>query len=106
MAVPVASPPPMATVMSLALRAPVVVPVVVGAGPAPRRAAAAGLGRSSNSAATPVGRRAASHGILLPCLVEPILGAAASGVFGLRGRLAAPPESPGFVAPPEERFKR
>src|SRR5205085_1160186 len=87
--------------------------VVVGALPPPRRAAAdAGLGRTRSRAAAPVGRRAISHGTRLPCLRTPILAAAASAqpvhlkCVGPWGRLAAPPVSPGFLAPAREPGKR
>src|SRR5581483_4185317 len=64
---------------------------------APRRAAAAGLGRTRRTAATPVGTRAASHGILLPCCFTPILAAIASGdVLRTQGAPRRAPGEPGL----------
>ena len=59
---------------------------------APRRAAAAGLGKIKRSAAAPVGKRAASHGILLPFKFTPILAVAASADWR---SLGAPRRAPG-----------
>src|SRR5436305_1887419 len=109
-AVPVASPPPMAMVVSLTLLPPEAEPV---AEPPPvatvvvvvwdRRPAAAAPGRSMTRAAAPHGTRAATQGEGLPCFVSLI----PAGVPPRKGRGArSGPGEERFVALAAGAFKR